>query len=140
MKKRLLLLVLFAVLAISCWYTFRMLTFTSDREWTALSPADVPALVLDTLNKQRAGRVGTFLIVLDENYKGQTGVEVKDEEFFFYTLRDFIIHYKDKSVKISRKIYNPPYILYQGKLFFAEKEPMNGKGRSQSFKSLSLQD
>ena len=137
-KKFLLSLILIALL-ISIWVAIDEFRDRPLNNWTTIQASAAPKAVVDTLSSEfRQKRRGLF-IVLDPEYTNSLSIEqVITKRFYFLDYSQFIIKFKGKEIRLNRKEYNPPFVIYEGRLYCTAENNLTAANPLQAFWYIQL--
>lgn len=140
-RRKIFFLIFSALIVISCWFIYKFITFTSDREWNTLSLETSPAEVVDTLQKKLKSKDAGPIIILDSSYQGKVSVRFEPNRYSLINYDLFIITYKGKSVTLKGGMdFNPPYVIYKDSMYCASERYLDIKDSVRGLKCIDLRE
>ena len=140
-RRKILFIIVSALIIISSWFIYKFITFKSDREWNTLSLETSPAEVVDTLQKKLKSKDAGPIIILDSSYQGKVSVRFEPNRYSLINYDLFIITYKGKSVTLKGGMdFNPPYVIYKDSMYCASERYLDIKDSVRGLKCIDLRE
>lgn len=94
-RKIIFILIVFVATVIFTVSLTKFFTFKSDHKWVSISEYQVPAVVRDTLDKQRSNKLFELVTILDSSFLGKVSFNIVNNHFVVGGYDYYEIGYKE---------------------------------------------
>lgn len=117
MRRPIIIIVLIISLAFILFTWFR--NNSEEIEWTSISSQQAPPEVTALIKQQLKEKKYEYIRSLDSSYTSLS-VEITNNHWILFSFDYYTLHLNKQLLRIKKEDFFPPYILYNGRLYYSK--------------------
>lgn len=97
---------------------------SEEIEWTTINSQQAPPEVAVLIKQQLKDKKYDYILSLDPSYSSPS-VEITNNHLLLFSFDYYTFHLNKQFITIKKEDFFPPYILYNGRLYFSETRELN---------------
>lgn len=129
MQKKYVFLLWAVIVVAGVYYGANQTSDNSEPKWKIIDVSQVPNIIRDTIAHLNFSQTMPLIINLTGKPNPDIALEVKINNYVFFSDKIYKIKYNSKMFTIKQEWYNLPIILYENKMYLSISNPaQNSKG------------